>query len=207
MRATMIPLPSAIVGDRVVVRPFARGDGRAVFDAVDGSRAQLATWVPWPDRHGTIEDSEHFARTAHAKWLLREDLIVGVWDRGGALLGGSGLHRFDWATRAFEIGYWLRHEAQGQGYMREAVKLLAALAFVRLSAIRVEIACDERNVRSAGIPRALGFAAEAHLHNHQYATDGELRDTLIFALTPTIYRELPWRQGAETLLASADNDG
>ncbi|TMD65260.1 MAG: GNAT family N-acetyltransferase, partial [Chloroflexi bacterium] len=85
----------------------------------------------------------------------------------------------------FEIGYWLRVSAPGHGYMTEAVQLLTNYAFSSLAANRVEIRCDERNVRSAAIPRRLGFIQEARMRNHEAAPDGTLRTTLVFALIPS----------------------
>ena len=69
--------------------------------------------------------------------------------------------------------------------MAEAVRLLADFAFNELHANRVMIRCDARNARSAGVAERLGFVREACLRNEARANDGSLRDTLIFALTPS----------------------
>ncbi|MBF6590801.1 MAG: GNAT family N-acetyltransferase, partial [Ktedonobacterales bacterium] len=103
-------------------------------------------------------------------------------------LGGLGLHPRGWETGFFEIGYWLRASAEGQGYMAEGVRLMTDYAFAHLGATRVQIRCDARNQRSAGLARRLGFVQEAHLRCQMRATDGTLRDTLVFALTPTDQR-------------------
>ncbi len=125
-----------------------------------------------------------------ARWQTREDLMVGIWDRAtGRYLGGSGLHRVDWAVPTFEIGCWLRTSAWGQGYVCEAVRVLCRFAFETLRASRVEICCDGRNERSVAVPRRLGFAEEARLRNQARDSSGDLRDTLIFALTPEDYAQ------------------
>ena len=59
-------------------------------------------------------------------------------ERGG-LLGGTGLHRIDCELRRFEIGFWIRASAEGQGYVSEAVQAMTALAFDQLDARRVQI--------------------------------------------------------------------
>ena len=184
-------LPEVIVGERVLLRPYRPGDGEAIWQAVDESRASLRPWLPWVDATKTVADSEMAARRAAGRWLLREDLTVGVWERAtGSLLGGSGLHRMDWEIPRFEIGYWLRTAAEGKGYMTETVRLLCSFAFETLNANRVEIRCDARNERSANIPRRLGFVHEATLRNNSCNAAGELRDTLIFAMTPDDYTHL-----------------
>ena len=114
--------------------------------------------------------------------------MVGLWDRAtGHYLGGSGLHRIDWSVPALEIGYWLRTSACGQGYASEAVRLLCEFAFETLGANRVEIRCDALNTRSVAVPTRLGFVQEALLRSDCRDGNGELRDTLIFALTPEDY--------------------
>ena len=80
--------------------------------------------------------------------FLRED---------GAFLGGLGLHIRSWEIGFFEIGYWLRASAEGHGYMREAVSLLIEFAARDLLASRLEIRCDARNARSAGVAESLGI--------------------------------------------------
>ena len=66
----------------------------------------------------------------------------------------------------------------------EAVRLLANYAFDTLKANRLEIRCDELNVRSAAIPQRLGFVQEGRLRNNAVATDGRLRTMLVFSLIP-----------------------
>jgi len=183
-------LPDALHGERILLRPLRPGDGAAIFDAVKESREQIAPWLPWVEKTQTPSDSEEAARRGAARWLLREDLMVGIWDKStDCYLGGSGLHRIDWTVPAFEIGYWLRTSAWGQGYASEAVQTLCRFAFESLGANRVEICCSAANDRSAAVPKRLGFALEARLRNDGRDRDGELRDMLIFALTPDDYNK------------------
>jgi RimJ/RimL family protein N-acetyltransferase len=183
---TLIPLFDVLEGERVLVRPYEEGDAEALFEAVEESREHLRPWMPWEAYHRTIEDSRDFIARSRAHWLLRENMNVSVWRRDdGRYLGGSGLHVRNWDVRYFEIGYWLRASAEGQGYMSETVRLLADFAFEQLSAVRVEIRCDARNARSAGVAERLGFVREARLRNDMLATDGTTRDTLIFSLIPS----------------------
>jgi ribosomal-protein-serine acetyltransferase len=130
-------------------------------------------------------------------FYLEGVLAVAVLDRTTSrYLGGSGLHRIDWDVPAFEIGNWLRTSAVGQGYVSEAVRLLCGLAFDTLGGKRVEIRCDARNTRSVAVPRRLGFVQEGCLRNQCRDGAGELRDTLVFAMTPEDYAaaSVRWRE-------------
>jgi RimJ/RimL family protein N-acetyltransferase len=203
----LLPLFARLAGRRTLLTPMARGDGEGIYEAVDEDRAHLRPWLPWVDHHQSIDDSEAFARRAAGMWLTREDLIVAIRDLDGRLLGGSGLHRIDWERRAFEIGYWIRKSATGKGHVTEAVQLLTAVCFDRLDASRVEIRCDPRNERSSAVPERLGFVREAHFRSQSRAPDGTLRDTLVYALTPSSFMELDWAADAKALVAAADSDG
>lgn len=189
------PLPDELIGERVIVRPLRAGDGQGMWEAVDESREHLRPWMPWADKHVNPAHSEEVARRAEGLWLLREDLAVGIFEREtGRYLGGSGLHRIEWEIPSFEIGYWVRVSEEGKGYVSEAVQLLVGLAFDHLNANRVFIKCDSNNARSTAVAKRLGFIHEATLRNSARTPAGELRDTLIFALTPADYQALPWRR-------------
>ncbi len=182
---TLLPMFAELRGERVVVRPYRESDAQDMFEAVGESREHVRPWLPFADKHQTVEETRDLLVHWIAKWLLREDFLVGVWgSTTGRYVGSSGLHPRKWEIGYFEIGYWLRATATGNGYMTEAVKLLTDYAFTHLAARRVEIRCDERNERSAAIPRRLGFVQEGRIRNNALNTKGELHTTLVFSLTP-----------------------
>ncbi len=182
---TLIPLFQELKGERVLVRPYQESDAQSLFEAIAESREHLRPWEPFADAHQTIEESRDLILRWMAQWILREYLSVGLWDSSTQrYLGCSSLRPHNWDFGFFEIGYWIRASATGQGYMTEAVKLLVEYAFTHLHAQRVQIRCNERNERSAAVARRLGFIQEGRLRNHARTHLGELRTTLVFALTP-----------------------
>jgi ribosomal-protein-serine acetyltransferase len=183
---TLIPLFEELHSERLVVRPYHERDAQQLNEAVAESRDHIRPWLPFADAHQTFEETRDWIINQEAAWLTRRDLVLGVWERTTSrFLGGTGIHPRSWENRCFEIGYWLRVSAPGHGYMTEAVQLLTNYAFAELAANRVEIRCDEHNIRSAAIPRRLGFVQEARMRNHMAAPDGSLRTTLVFALIPS----------------------
>jgi len=168
------------------VRSYRESDAQDLYEAVAESRDHIRPWLPFADAHQAVAETSDWIIQQMAKWLLREDLIVGVWEAAtNRYLGGSGMHPHDWQGGYFEIGYWLRASAEGHGYITEAVQLQTDYAFTSLKAQRVEIRCDELNIRSAAVARRLGFVQEACVRNHKITHDGQLRNTLIFALIPS----------------------
>ena len=180
----LLDIPDKIIGVRIVVRPYADSDATALWDAIEASRTHLTPWMPWLADWKEPEFARVVIRKNAAKWILREDLTMGMFENGtGRLLGGCGLHRFDWSVPAMEIGYWLRPDVEGRGFVSEMVKLMTGFAFAHLKAERVEIRCDAVNTRSAAVPRRLGFKEEALLRASRRNVDGTLGDTLVFAKT------------------------
>ncbi|GAC1355663.1 MAG: GNAT family N-acetyltransferase [Ktedonobacteraceae bacterium] len=182
---TLLPLFEELQGERVVLRPYRESDAQALFEAINESRAHIRPWLPFADAHQTVEESRDWIIRQQAQILLREDMNFSLWDRvSGHYVGGNGLHPRNWKIGYFEIGYWLRTSATGHGYMTEAVKLLTEYLFTHFKANRVEIRCDAQNERSAAVAQRLGFVQEGQLRNNDLTPSGNLRDTLIFALTP-----------------------
>jgi RimJ/RimL family protein N-acetyltransferase len=106
-----------------------------------------------------------------------------LWSKQtGDLIGASGMHDLNWSVPSMQIGYWVRTSMTGQGYITEAVRTLTRFAFDVLGACRLEIRCDERNERSAGVARRAGFVLEGVLRNERrHHLSQELRNTMVFA--------------------------
>lgn len=180
MNPITLDFPDHFETERLLIRAPRIGDGAILNQAVRESAAELAPWMPWARQEQSLAESEANIRQAVAKWTLRTDLRLMVFDKSGEMVGSSGLHRMDWRVPKFEIGYWGRTGWSGRGLMTEAVRGIADFAFETLGARRVEILCDALNERSAALARRAGFAHEATLANYARRGD-ELYDMMIFA--------------------------
>jgi RimJ/RimL family protein N-acetyltransferase len=182
-------VPDELVGERVLLRPYRPGDGAQLWEAVEESRDHHLPWIPWGEGHKLLADSEESARKMQVRWLLREDLPLGIWERTtGTYLGGINLNRFNWAVPSLELGYWLRKSAEGHGYMTEAGTLVCSLAFETLGVHRVEIHVASGNHRSVAVPRRLGFIHEATLRQSGRIITGELVDMMVFSMLQEEYK-------------------
>jgi RimJ/RimL family protein N-acetyltransferase len=194
----LVEIPDELHGPRVTMRQYREDDAPALWTAVDESRATLGEWLPWVRDYTAPDEAVATIRRLRARWSLREDLVVGIFEtESGRLLGGSGLHRIDWTIRRFEIGYWLRTSAVGHGYVTEAVQVLTRFAFEQLAANRVEIRMDVRNTRSRAIPVRLGFVFEGCHRRALPDVHLQPRDSDVFALIREDYDALPWRALAD----------
>jgi len=182
----LLDIPEWIACPRVILAAPQAGAGAAMAAAITESIDHLKPWMPWAQEAPSPESAELVMRRMQADFILRRDLVFQIYARTaagerGELLGGTGLHRIDWTLRRFEIGFWIRARAQGQGYVSEAVQAMAALAFDQLAARRVEIRMDARNVRSRAVAERCGFELEGILRNDSLTTAGEPRDTCVYA--------------------------
>ncbi|MGL4576404.1 MAG: GNAT family N-acetyltransferase [Burkholderiaceae bacterium] len=177
-------LPEQIETSRLLIRVARPGDGQAFNAAIAESLEDLSPWLSWVTPAPTLEASEFDCRRAYARFLLNEDLMVFLFLKdGGELVGGSGLHRANWKTRIFEVGYWCRTGYVGRGLVTEAVRALSDHALSELRANRVVITCDDRNVRSWKVAERAGFKLEGVLINEGLGLQGDLRNTRIYART------------------------
>ncbi len=185
----LIEVPMRLETPRLLLRSPQGGDGPVLNDALLESLPDLKPWMPWAQTAPTVDESEAYCRRQQARYLLREDLAMLIFERGiggsvgrpGRLLGATGLHRIDWTERRFEIGYWARRGHAGNGYISEAVRALSRMAFEQLDAQRVEVRMDEINEASQRVAEAAGFEFEAVLRHDSVAVNGAARDTRVYS--------------------------
>lgn len=183
MNPIMIDFPDEFFTERLLIRMPRPGDGKVVCEAVNATIEELKPWMKWAQEKHTEYSSELRIREAHIKFLSRENLRLLVFLKdSGQFIASSSLHSIDWEVRKFEIGYWIDTRYSGKGYMTEAVQGISDFAFNHLSANRVEIRCDTKNIKSKMIPERLKFDLEGVIRNEDLSVDGsELRDTNIYA--------------------------
>ena len=135
-------LPEELSGERVLLRPYRAGDGKALLEAIEESREMRQPWRPYENSQVSPDEdeTEAYVRNEMEKWIQREYLSMSLWEKEtGQYLGGIGLYGIRWEVPSFQIGYWLRASAEGKGYMTEAARVLCDYAFWTLEAQRVEI--------------------------------------------------------------------
>ncbi|WP_338555535.1 GNAT family N-acetyltransferase [Paenibacillus sp. KS-LC4] len=178
----LISFPESFETERLLIRAPQWGDGIFCNEAIGESLEQLKPWMPFAQTMPTIEQSEAYVRKARLNFLERTDLPLHLFDKQtGAFVGSSGLHRFDWDVRRFEIGYWLRTSRLGQGLMTEAVNGITDFAIQELKASRIEIHCNEMNRASARVAERAGFTLEGVLRRSAREQTGELANACIYA--------------------------
>src|SRR5699024_6656421 len=183
MHPILRDLPTEFTSERLLIRMPLPGDGKKVYDAIRYSRTSLQKWLPFAQQEQSEEEVEINVRLAHIDFLKREDLRLHIFcKKTKNFIGSSGLHRIDWDVPKVEIGYWIDDRYSGKGYITEAVERITMYAIDEIKARRIEIHCDEKNVRSRAIPERLGFELEGIFKQDSVAVNGQdLRNTCVYA--------------------------
>ncbi len=183
----LLDLPEQIATARLTLRPPRAGDGAKINAAIVESAKELAKWMPWARPTPAVRDTELWVRNSAVKYLARQDLNFSLYLKGtDTFIGSCGVPRMNWDVPMFEIGYWLRASQCGKGYMAEAVEAVKRFAIEHLKARRIEIRCDDRNVRSYRVAERAGFTLEGVLRSDARCTmdAAKLRDTRVYAFIP-----------------------
>jgi RimJ/RimL family protein N-acetyltransferase len=143
---------------RLVLRCWAPDDAELMKEAIDTSLDHLRPWMPWAESEpSTLEQKRQLLARFAEDFVRGEDAVYGIFEPDERrVVGSTGLHpRLDGNAR--EIGYWIRADATGRGLARESTAALTRVAFEVDGVERMEIHVDPDNVRSAAIPRRLGY--------------------------------------------------
>lgn len=154
-------LPERVRSERLELRRWAETDAPLLSAAIAASIDHLRPWMAWIAEEPMPLDRR---RTQIVEWTQNwedgGDVVFGVFlqNRDGTetLVGGAGFHRRI-GPDGLEIGYWLHADHVGRGYATELSSALTSAAFTLPGIERVEIHHDARNVRSAAVPRRLGY--------------------------------------------------
>ncbi len=148
------------------LRQWRAEDAADLQPVLEANRDHLGPWIP--ARVATpapvpilAERLTGFAAdfTADREWRF------GMFSfRNGKLLGEVALFpraakgRVPFAeSDRVELGYWLRADETGQGFVTEGASALLSVAAHIPRFSRAEIRCDARNTPSAAVPPRLGF--------------------------------------------------
>jgi ribosomal-protein-serine acetyltransferase len=163
------------------LRLLEESDAEALVRVIETNRAYLSEWLPWVEATpNDVEARRDFIRRARQQVEDDNGFHAAIVD-ADEIIGVVGFHGVDWRNRSTSIGYWLAADRQGHGTMTEAVRALTQHAFEVWNLNRVEIRVATANVRSAAIPRRLGFAEEGVLREAERHGDA-YEDLAVYAL-------------------------
>jgi len=186
---SQVPVPSAarfapsypITTERLLLRPFSRGDVAAVH-AYRGL-PEIAQYLSDPPLSLDECAEAVRARTTQIAFTAEGDRIVLALERraDAQLVGEVSLTWRSVANQQAEIGYIVAPTAQRQGFATEAADALLAFGFEQAELHRVYARCDARNEASTLVMKRLGMHQEAHFMEHRF-NKGRWEQELVWAI-------------------------
>ena len=170
----------------LVLRRERVGDEALISPAVRANLAHLRPWMPWATADGAAESAQRERLTkVEQSWDDAQDHSFLLMDAAeSTVLGVFGMHRRI-GPDAIEIGYWLSRDVVGNGYATRAVRALTDVALALDDVSRVEIHCDEANVRSQAIPRRLGYRLD-RIEPDDIEAPGEVGRGMVWIYPPNV---------------------
>jgi ribosomal-protein-alanine N-acetyltransferase len=172
--------PLRLTTDRLTLRVPTLSDARAIYEgyASDPSVVRFLLW----QLHESLEETRYYLARVHQAWKSGGPDRPWVIERtdNGELLGMVGT-----VTRghAVELGYVLKREAWGQGYMTEAVRGVTHDALETQRVWRVFATAHVDNASSHRVLEKAGFQREGllrRLHIHPVISE-EPQDALLYS--------------------------
>ena len=188
------PEPVTLSGPHARLEPLSHKHIDGLTEAVkDGELWKLwYTFIPSPADMGKEIDRRLGLQAAGSM------LPFTVFDVDGKIAGMSTYMNVDAANRRVEIGStWYARRVQRSALNTQCKLLLLTHAFDELDCIAVEFRTHFFNHQSRrGIER-LGAKLDGILRNHQIATNGTLRDTVVYSIIacewPTVKAHLTFQ--------------
>ena len=165
--------------ERLLLRPLQSSDTPAIFAIrSDAAVMRYASSLPL----ATLGEAEEFVEREVAAQAQGQTLRLAL-ERADdhVLIGTCILFHLHAQCRRAEIGYELRRDAWGRGYMHEALRTMLDIAFAQFGLNRIEADIDPRNTPSARSLERVGFTREGVLRERWIVND-EISDSALYGL-------------------------
>lgn len=177
---------SNIETNRLVLRPFSESDAPDVFESCKNPNlGNNAGWKP----HETIEET---IDVLNAFLSGKKGFGLSYQKRQNKSLGSIGIIPDSKRENphARMLGYWLKEECWGQGFMTEAVQSVLNYGFIQMNLHLITANCYPHNQRSQRVLEKNGFIYEGRLHQAELMYNGQIYDHLCYYLeNPSLSRK------------------
>lgn len=199
MKSRVSPFAGRLESDRLYLRRYRRDDAAWYCEMARRNHRHLA-------RYESGNAAFRITDEAAAKTVLQS--FEELWQRRAAYFLGAFLAESDTfvaqihvgvsdaALPRFTLGFFADCEYEGQGYVAEAVRAVLRHLFDEQLAHKVDLWCDETNVRCWRLAERCGFRREARLREDKRNADGSISGSLCYALLREQYAEFQLRDTA-----------
>lgn len=184
--------------ERLVLRAPQDKDAEGLYQ--EFSDARVTKYLDWGGPDSTLQAVEciknwrdEYEKKNFISWTIADrktDLFIGtvvINTRNRDPLYGLFTHKI---SEVISLGYNLRKEKWGNGYMTEAVKSVLEFIFKNINTSRVEACVHPENIASLKLLEKLHFCREGLLRKYWYNNQtSQFDDMVMMSLLPHEYRE------------------
>ena len=165
--------------ERLVYREFKIKDATEIF-AIRSNN--LVMQFMDSNRHESINDSEEFVLNNITSYKEKKGFFWAIIEKStDQFIGDFSFWRLDRVNARAEIGYSLKSDFWGNGYMKEAMHTLIRFGFKELKLHSFEANINPNNEASRNVLRRIGFKKEAYFREN-YFYNGNFLDSEIHSL-------------------------
>jgi len=163
-----IKFPEIIKTERVYLKRLVIDDAEKIFNLVNTERKYIGEYLDWVDNIKTIDDEMKYVKNQvnAANNMLGFDWCI-YENNTNDFLGYIGTDPvtfelfkagkfIDWENGIISFAYFLKQEANGNGYMTEVLGKLTNIA-IEMGFSRVEINSEVENIKSQNVAARCGF--------------------------------------------------
>lgn len=171
---------------RLLLRQIGLQDAQDIHDI--RSNRQVMSYMD-SHVHETVEDAEEFISKGLEIFRAKNGLFWGLVEKAsGEFIGDFSFWKIDKKNSRAEIGYTLKPEFWGKGYMKEAMSRIICFGFEELKLHSFEANINPDNENSRRLLLKLGFRKEAYFREN-YFYDGNYLDSEIYSLLKQDFEE------------------
>jgi len=168
-----------IAAQRVSLRPLIPNDANNLL-RIFGDAEVMRYWSspPWQNVADADALIENVTRGAAENQFYQWGVAV---KKDDTIIGTCTLFQLDRRNRRAELGFILRRDCWGRGFMTETLGALLQFSFQTMKLHRLEADVDPRNETCIRLLERVGFQREGLLRE-RWLVNGEVNDSLMFGL-------------------------
>lgn len=165
--------------ERLQYRAFTMEDAKDIFSI--RSNPKVMQYMD-SDHHQSIADAEKFVANNLEQYKNRNGFFWAIIEKSsGLFIGDFSYWNIDKKNCRGEIGYTLKPEFWGKGYMKETMQTLLSFGLHQANMHSIEANINPNNESSKKALLRMGFRKEAY-YRENYFFDGKFLDSEIYSL-------------------------
>lgn len=153
-----------IIGERINLRKLKKSDVLSIYKNVKDREILRYTYIPYPYK---LKYASEFIKNTHQRIRKKTAYELGIeLKQTHQIIGMMSLMHIDYENRNGEVGYWLGKKYWGQGFAKEALRLILDFGFRKLKLVRIYARVMHPNTASYKLLEKVGFKYEGRMRKN-----------------------------------------